>query len=386
MLPRTAASPLPAYREGSRSRSVSPGTTLSESGCHESKYFTTRGIWYIPEAGGLTDSYQTLPNISNIQGFLENIDKTLSVEKPEQADERPQIDQNWWLNSYQRDLGTDCNLDAPNALPRDIASPGYRERGLSVQNVQKLNLAWEEKGGGINCNLGSSVATLNSGGLVRREVKFTAKGDCGIGNEVEQLSMFHDTPEDDDDISTQFAIGVSNGYDDARNKLGATTHNKSNDDLGEDATLESDKDHLVYDKGAAVGLAEDLRRLSLSLALEDILIPDTFSQHTWSNGGLDRDIVGGLPAWEFSRADLALYISGPAELEQQEALFDAYEQGLSPEVLNRGRDDDMAMVGSHLFVFDKVQRRGVIEEEVEILGDEIFEGLDDSDDDNTDEL
>ena len=404
MPPRITVSPLPAYHEGSRSRSVSPGTTLPERESHESKNLVKRGIWCIPETGDLTDSYGALPKVSNIQDLLENIDRTLSVGKPENSSESPQMAMHslsWKLNGGQRDLGVDLDLDTPNARPRGRVSPGYRERGLSVENVHKLNLAWEEKRGGKIRDLGSSVVTLNSGGGVRREVKFTTKGDHGIENKVDRLSMFHGVPETHDEIDVQPETRQGDESDDAEIELDDTIHNEVKECrsyFGEEVPLQPDtgiafpQDRRVYDWGAAEGLAEDLRRLSLSFELEDILIPDTSSRDGWSKSGPNRDVVGGLPAWEFNRADLDLFISGPAELEQQEAVFDAYEQGLSPEVLNSGRDDEdgkAEMVGSHLFVFDRTQRRLVNEgggEEEELEENEIFEGLDDLDGDDIDEL
>ena len=389
------ASPLSAYREGSRSRPVSPGTTLPERQCYESKILATRGIWCIPEAGDLTDSYGVLPNVSNIQDLLEDVDRTLSVEEPENASERPQMamqNHHWRLNGNLSDSGVELNLDTPTA------SPGYRELGLSVENVHKLNLAWEEKRGAKNCDLGSSVVTLNSGGGVRREVKFKTKEIHGIGNEVNQLSMLHEISEIHDEIDVWPEMEQSDGSDDVETELDATIHDEfkdSYDYFDEEVPLQSDigtafpQDRRVYDWGAAAGLAKDLRRLSLSLELDEIVIPDTPSRHDWSKSGPNRDIVGGLPAWEFNRADLALYISGPDELEQQAAMFDAYEQGLSSEILNLGRDGEEEMVGSHLFVLDKTQRRLVNEgggEEGEVEEDEISEELDSLDGDDIDEL
>lgn len=399
-------------------------------------------------AGGLALANR-FAAMSSIPDLLANVDRTLEPLDPLDPLQKAEGGDNAFGSTSFRlndhDLRMDLNLmSSARDLGKD-APEVSRRRGLSIADIHLLNEAWESSAGGSKeRNTGSSVLTLNSGGI-RRKVRFEDEaeeyknvlhGPTGDGNNCHK-------PEDDDE-SIELEGGIFSGEapaDDDDN--GAES--QDNDDMEEDAPpLEPDismafPPGMVYDnlllepalwtdemdyntlellplhksdasstKKAALGLAKELRRMSLSAA--ELVITDTSEAEagTGMDSVFDPDMVGGLPAWEFRRAGLSRFVTVD-EVEQQEALLEAYEQGLDPKSLEEGQaeeaedDESDSDDGPHIFVFNKVEPRNAAvaaaassssgakrggsqnggEENMGLEAEEVLEGTEEEDDELT---
>lgn len=339
-------------------------------------------------AGGILRPMAANPfsNITSIPDLLANVERTLEpsidpLQRPGGMEGKGALDT---TSSKCNDGG--LNVDPSHSIEsaRAKTPETFRPRGLSVADINLLNAAYERNGGGKERHAGSSIVTLNSRGRIRREVKF----DEGL----ETKSVFHGADErgdgnvDDDDKSIELEEGIYYLRKDTPGDGNETCYgDKTSEEIENEETPDIEmpfpqESGPVYaglwpgvfayghcqasplhdvsvssTRKAAMGLAKELRRLSL--APEDLVIPSISTVDT-RDPNLDPDMVGGLPAWEFKRAGLGQFVSA-AEVEQQEALLEAYEQGFGPEALSGSSPEEDSGFESrgHLFVYDRMQPR-----------------------------
>ncbi|RPB20470.1 hypothetical protein L211DRAFT_870655 [Terfezia boudieri ATCC MYA-4762] len=342
-------------------------------------------------AGGISRPMTSNPfsNFTSIPDFLADVDRTLEpsigpLQGRGDTKEKSAL-RSTSLKLNDEDLNVDLSHSTQSA--RDKAPETFRPRGLSVADINLLNAVYEENGGGKKWHDGSSILTEDSSSRIRQGAKF--------GDKLEIRSLFHGADEsedgnfEDDDKSIELEGGIYYLRKDLSGDGNETCYGDkiSEESENEEAGLQPD-DEMAFPQGsrsafadwwpsvhayglnsasslhdvgasstrkAAMGLAKELRRLSL--APEDLVIPSKSAIDT-VDSDLDPDMVGGLPLWEFKRAGLGRFVSS-TEVEQQEALLEAYEQGLGPEVLSgsspeAGSDSED---GGHLFVFDRMQPR-----------------------------
>jgi len=339
-------------------------------------------------AGGISRPMTASPfsNFSSIPDLLANVERTLEpsidpLQRPGDIEEKSALSS---ASLELNDAGLSVDPSQSTQSARDKAPEKPRQRGLSVADINLLNAAYEENGGGKERHAGSSIVTLDSRGQIRRGGKFDDK--------LETRSVFHGAGEregshvEDDDKSIELAGGI---YYHGKGDGNETCYGDktSEETENEEARLQPDIGMSVpqgsslgfaglwpgvhaYDlsgassmhdvsasstRRVAMGLAKELRRLSL--APEDLVIPSNPAVDT-VDPDLGPDMVGGLPAWEFKRAGLDRFLSSK-EVEQQETILEAFEQGFGPEVLEgsnleKGSDSEN---GGHLFVFGRVQPR-----------------------------
>ena len=340
-------------------------------------------------AGGVFKPMVANPfsNFTSIPDFLADVERTLEpaidpLQRLEDVEEKNAVSAAS-LKPSEEDLNSDPSHSTRRA--RDKAPETFHTRGLSVADISVLNADYEKNGGGKERNVGSSIVTLNSRGRIRREVKFDGK--------LETRSIFHgaDETEDgnvDDDKSIELEGGIYYPRKEILRDGNETCYgDKTSESGSEEVRLQPDTE-MAFPQGsgslyvglwpgahaygpngasslhdvsasstrkAAMGLAKELRRLSL--APEDLVIPSSPAVDT-IDSDLDPDMVGGLPTWEFKRAGLGQFVSS-AEVEQQEALLEAYEQGFGAEFLKGStlEEGSGSENGGHLFVFDRVQPR-----------------------------
>ncbi|KAF8419340.1 hypothetical protein EV426DRAFT_577085 [Tirmania nivea] len=341
-------------------------------------------------AGGILRPMGANPfsSFTNISDFLADVERTLEpsidpLQRPGDMKGKSTLGATS-LELNDEDLNVDPSQSIQGA--RDKAPETFRQRGLSVADINLLNAAYEKNGGGRERHAGSSIVTLNSKGRIRRDVKFDDK--------LETRSVFHGADEredgnvEDDDKSIELEGGIYYLRKDlSRDGIETCYDDKTSEIENEVARLQPDIEMEfpqgsgsvyaglwpgvhAYDlngasplhdvsasstRKAAMGLAKELRRLSL--APEDLIIPSNSAVDA-VDSDLDPDMVGGLPAWEFKRAGLGQFVSS-AEVEQQETLLEAYEQGFGPEFLKGSSPEEVSDSenGGHLFVFDRVQPR-----------------------------
>ncbi|KAF8435524.1 hypothetical protein BGX38DRAFT_1275024 [Terfezia claveryi] len=344
-----------------------------------------------PAAGGISRPMTTTPfsNLTSIPDFLANVDRTLesSIDPLQGRGDTKEKSALWSTSLKINDEDLNVDLSHSTESARDKAPETFRPRGLSIADINMLNAVYEENGGGKERHDGSSIITQDSSSRIRQGAKFDDK--------LEIRSLFHGADEredgnvEDDDKSIELEGGIYCFRKDLSGDGNETCYGDkiSEETENEEAGLQPD-DEMAYPQGsrsafadwwpsvhaydlnsssslhevgasstrkAAMGLAKELRRLSL--APDDLVIPSKSAIDT-VDSDLDPDMVGGLPLWEFKRAGLGRFVSS-TEVEQQEALLEAYEQGLGPEVLSgsspeEGSDSED---GGHLFVFDRMQSR-----------------------------